>query len=76
MFRYSAKSNIARRIAEDAQRVASEREPGLFDFGRRNDEGYCHVLIVDRFDDCVTPLLTQWTYQAMAHELLGLNNGR
>jgi len=74
MFRYSAKSNIARRIAEDAQRVASEREPGLFDFGRRNDEGYCHVLIVDRFDDCVTPLLTQWTYQAMVHEIFGISS--
>jgi len=74
MFRYSVKSNIARRIAEDAQRVASEREPGLFDFGRRNDEGYCHVLIVDRFDDCVTPLLTQWTYQAMVHEIFGISS--
>jgi len=74
MFRYSAKSNIARRVAEDAQRVVSEREPGLFDFGRRNDEGYCHVLIVDRFDDCVTPLLTQWTYQAMVHEIFGISS--
>ena len=74
VFRYSAKSNIARRVAEDAQRVASEREPGLFDFGRRNDEGYCHVLIVDRFDDCVTPLLTQWTYQAMVHEIFGISS--
>jgi vacuolar protein sorting-associated protein 45 len=74
VFRYSAKSAIARRIAEDAQRVASEREPGLFDFGRRNDEGYCHVLIIDRFDDCVTPLLTQWTYQAMVHEVFGISS--
>lgn len=24
----------------------------------------------------VTPLLTQWTYQAMVHELLGIDNGR
>lgn len=74
LFRYSAKSNIARRIAEDAQRVTSEREPGLFDFGRRNDEGYCHALIIDRFDDCVTPLLTQWTYQAMVHEIFGISS--
>lgn len=27
-------------------------------------------------DDPVTPLLSQWTYQAMVHELLGLNNNR
>lgn len=35
-----------------------------------------HVLILDRRDDPVTPLLSQWTYQAMIHELLGLNNHR
>ena len=34
------------------------------------------VLILDRADDPVTPLLTQWTYQAMVHELLGLHNNR
>jgi len=31
---------------------------------------------VDRRDDPVTPLLTQWTYQAMVHELLGIRNNR
>ena len=34
------------------------------------------LLILDRMDDPVTPLLSQWTYQAMVHELLGLNNNR
>jgi hypothetical protein len=34
------------------------------------------VLIVDRRDDPVTPLLAQWTYQAMVHELLGISNNR
>lgn len=24
----------------------------------------------------MTPLLSQWTYQAMVHELVGINNGR
>ncbi len=24
----------------------------------------------------MTPLLSQWTYQAMVHELLGINNNR
>jgi len=32
--------------------------------------------VLDRKDDPVTPLLSQWTYQAMVHELLGLNNNR
>nr|POE56805.1 vacuolar protein sorting-associated protein 45 [Quercus suber] len=29
-----------------------------------------------RREDPITPLLTQWTYQAMVHELLGIDNGR
>ena len=32
--------------------------------------------MLDRRDDPVTPLLTQWTYQAMVHELLCLYNNR
>ena len=30
----------------------------------------------DRRNDPVTPLLSQWTYQAMVHELCGITNGR
>jgi vacuolar protein sorting-associated protein 45 len=33
-------------------------------------------LVIDRREDPVTPLLSQWTYQAMVHELLpkGISN--
>lgn len=41
-----------------------------------NDGAGLLLLILDRRDDPVTPLLSQWTYQAMVHELLGLNNHR
>jgi vacuolar protein sorting-associated protein 45 len=34
------------------------------------------LLVLDRREDPVTPLLTQWTYQAMMHETLGLWNNR
>ena len=34
------------------------------------------LLILDRRNDPVTPMLSQWTYQAMVHELLGIQNGR
>ena len=30
------------------------------------------ILILDRKDDPITPLLHQWTYQAMIHELIGI----
>mmetsp|Transcript_26975 Transcript_26975/g.43432 ORF Transcript_26975/g.43432 Transcript_26975/m.43432 type:complete len:370 (-) Transcript_26975:4580-5689(-) len=50
-----------------------EREKSLFDF---RDGQSSLLLVLDRKDDPVTPLLTQWTYQAMVHELLGIRNNR
>ncbi|KAI9850226.1 MAG: vacuolar protein sorting-associated protein 45 [Vezdaea acicularis] len=50
------------------------QEDQLFDF-RKTDTPPI-LLLVDRRDDPITPLLTQWTYQAMVHELLGIQNGR
>lgn len=49
-------------------------EKQLFDF-RKTDTPPI-LLILDRRNDPVTPLLTQWTYQAMVHELLTIRNGR
>lgn len=34
------------------------------------------LLLIDRREDPVTPLLHQWTYQSMLHELLGLEHNR
>ena len=34
------------------------------------------LLIIDRKDDPVTPLLNKWFYQAMVHELIGIDNNR
>ena len=34
------------------------------------------LIIMDRRTDPVTPLLNQWTYQAMIHELLGTTNNK
>ncbi|GAA6018960.1 hypothetical protein JCM11491_005694 [Sporobolomyces phaffii] len=47
---------------------------GLFDF-RQSEKGPVLILL-DRRNDPVTPLLTQWTYQGMVHEELGIDNGR
>jgi len=41
-------------------------EKQLFDF--RKTDAAPILLIVDRKNDPVTPLLSQWTYQAMVHE--------
>lgn len=74
VIRYERSSEIARRVAQDAARLMYEQEPGLFDF--RRTEVAPLLLVVDRRDDPVTPLLNQWTYQAMVHELLGIQDNR
>ena len=51
-----------------------ERKSDLFDFRRVDTPPL--LLIVDRRDDPITPLLMQWTYQAMIHEILTIHNGR
>ena len=70
--RYQRSSEAARRLAADVARLVYEQEAGLFDFPRT--EGAAHLLVLDRFDDAVTPLLSQWTYQAMVHEIFGISN--
>ena len=51
-----------------------QSEAPLFDF--RLTQVPPLLLILDRRNDPVTPLLSQWTYQAMVHELLNIQNGR
>ncbi|RYH19732.1 Sec1 family protein [archaeon] len=69
--RYQSSSELARRLASDVLTNIEKGEP--FDFRRQDG---VMLMILDRRDDPITPLLTQWTYQAMVHELLGLNNNR
>mmetsp|Transcript_73524 Transcript_73524/g.209250 ORF Transcript_73524/g.209250 Transcript_73524/m.209250 type:complete len:393 (+) Transcript_73524:230-1408(+) len=69
--RYQGGSQMAQRLAVEVdKRIQGD---GIFHFTRQ--EGPM-LLILDRKCDPVTPLLSQWTYQAMVHELLGLNNNR
>ncbi|CAM9217961.1 unnamed protein product [Choristocarpus tenellus] len=69
--RYAGSSPTARQLAMDVSKHIQEDQ--IFDF--RRQQGLL-LLILDRRDDPVTPLLSQWTYQAMVHELLGLNDNR
>ena len=39
-------------------------------------EGWLRCAVIDRNDDPITPLLNQWTYQAMIHELIGIRNNK
>lgn len=73
VIRYERASAMAKKLALEVQHtIAAEGQ--LFDF-RRTDTPPI-LLILDRRNDPVTPLLTQWTYQAMVHELIGIHHGR
>ena len=53
-----------------------DQQQETLDFGRAEET--CDtpplLLVLDRSDDPLTPLLNQWTYQAMVHELIGIRN--
>jgi len=73
IIRYERMSGMAKKLATEVQhRIHSEST--LFDFRLTHVPPL--LLILDRRNDPVTPLLSQWTYQAMVHELLGIQNGR
>ncbi|KAK8931383.1 hypothetical protein KSP39_PZI016156 [Platanthera zijinensis] len=74
VIRYQRTSDVAKRIAQETAKLMYEQESGLFDF--RRTETSPLLLVIDRRDDPVTPLLTQWTYQAMVHELIGINDNK
>ncbi|MCJ1418210.1 hypothetical protein MMC32_004557 [Xylographa parallela] len=73
LIRYEKNSLMSKKLASEI-RYQMTQEEQLFDF-RRTDTPPI-LLILDRRDDPITPLLTQWTYQAMVHEELGIFNGR
>lgn len=72
--RYQRSSDVAFQIAESLYRLTYCQSEGLFATERGSIEPV--VLVLDRTSDPVTPLLTQWTYQAMVHDLLGIRNNR
>lgn len=73
IIRYERMSSMAKKLGNEVQ-YRIQQDNALFDF--RRTETPPLLLIVDRRNDPVTPLLSQWTYQAMVHEMLGIQNGR
>jgi vacuolar protein sorting-associated protein 45 len=74
--RYAGSSPCAEELAKDLYDGVQADDVFHFKQRRNASAGGFQVLVLDRRDDPVTPLLSQWTYQAMVHELLGLNNHR
>lgn len=75
LIRYEKNSLLAKKLATEIRyQMTQDDQKQLFDF--RKTDAAPILLLLDRRDDPITPLLTQWTYQAMVHELLGIHNGR
>jgi len=73
ILRYQKTSELSSQVARElARRMQTERR--LFSVQRREEPPV--LLILDRRNDPVTPLLSQWTYQAMVHDLIGIENHR
>lgn len=71
--RFQGSSSLCRNLAERVA-VRMDQEASLYGF-REHDPAPL-LLILDRCEDPVTPLLNQWTYEAMVHELIGAENNR
>ncbi|KAI1334186.1 Sec1-like protein [Xylariaceae sp. FL0016] len=73
LIRYEKNSLLAKKLATEV-RYHMTQEEQLFDFRKVDTPPI--LLILDRREDPATPMLNQWTYQAMVHHLLGIHNGR
>jgi vacuolar protein sorting-associated protein 45 len=69
--RFQGSSSRCRNLAQRVS-VRMDQETALFDF--RSQHPAPLLLLLDRCEDPVTPLLNQWTYEAMVHELVSMQN--
>ena len=74
--RYDEGSPICQLLAQELEGKISKEALFVDKMSRAGEAGETTLLILDRREDPVTPLLNQWTYQAMIHELLGLHSNR
>lgn len=65
LIRYQRSSEDATKLSQKVGEVI-RREAQLFE----ETVADTMLMVVDRFEDPLTPLLNQWTYEAMVHELL------
>jgi vacuolar protein sorting-associated protein 45 len=77
VIRYQRSSDLCFRLAEKFRDKLTQQDQ---DFAQRvsktNPPQATTILILDRREDPITPILNQWTYQAMIHEILDIKNNR
>lgn len=70
VIRYRGENQVAQRLAAEVAAKMRSVHQSFPDLKPKE----CVLVITDRLDDPVTPLLTQWTYEAMIHEIIGFQN--
>ena len=71
--RFTAGSELCAHFARELKHEM-DKDRASFDYGAVTQTSETLLLVLDRRDDPVTPILTQWTYQAMVHELIGIKD--
>jgi vacuolar protein sorting-associated protein 45 len=74
--RYQKSSDVCFRLAEKVNSKLREDPDFNSRMSKSNVSNATTILILDRREDPITPLLNQWTYQAMIHEILEIKNNR
>jgi vacuolar protein sorting-associated protein 45 len=70
--RFARSSPLCLKIAQSLQNRIDDEHILFEQMGAQSSA----IVLTDRRLDPVTPLLNQWTYQAMCHELIGLDKNR
>jgi len=71
VIRYRAGNSVMQKLAEDL----GDRMTGVHSMFPDLPAKESVVLLLDRLDDPITPLLMPWSYEAMIHELIGFQKG-
>ena len=69
--RYSNSSNLARKVA---QRLGSRLEKEYTQNHKNFKDGNVEILILDRRDDPITPLIYNWSYLSLVEELISIQS--
>jgi vacuolar protein sorting-associated protein 45 len=73
--RYCGQSRSCFYIASALQRLIDEERSSSI-LSDRETSSSDVLIICDRREDFLTPLLTPWSYRSMIHEYLGIENNR
>ncbi len=74
--RFARASPLCFKIAQMIQTKLDDEHILFEQMGSGSSAQQSVLIITDRRMDPITPLLNQWTYQAMCHELIGLDKNR